>query len=95
MCYWGEAYVLGPNINYPMMPEAVAPAFAAIAQAMALRRGASERERALIGALAARYAADPRADRKALDAAYADAMADGGRRSSRTTTRSRCCSPTR
>ena len=37
MCYWGEAYALGPNINVPMMPEAVAPAFAAIARAMALR----------------------------------------------------------
>ncbi len=20
MCYWGEAYALGPNINVPMMP---------------------------------------------------------------------------
>ena len=74
MCYWGEAFALGPNINYPMQPEAVAPAFAAIAQAMALKDGASERERALIEALRARYSADPGADRKALDAAYADAM---------------------
>jgi tetratricopeptide (TPR) repeat protein len=75
MCYWGEAYVLGPNINYPMMPDAVAPAFAAVAQAVALKDGASERERALIEAMAKRYAADPDADRKALEAAYADAMA--------------------
>jgi tetratricopeptide (TPR) repeat protein len=75
MCYWGEAYVLGPNINYPMMPDAVAPAFAAIAQAVALKGGASERERALIEAMAKRYAADPGADRKALEVAYADAMA--------------------
>ena len=75
MCYWGEAWVLGPNINYPMLPDAVAPAFAAIAQAMALKAGASEREQALIDALSARYAADPAADRAALDAAYADAMA--------------------
>jgi predicted Zn-dependent protease len=74
MCYWGEAYVLGPNINYPMMPEATAPAFAAVAQAMALKEGAGERERVLIEAMAKRYAADPGADRKALDAAYADAM---------------------
>ena len=29
MCYWGEAFVLGPNINYPMVPDAVEPAFAA------------------------------------------------------------------
>ena len=74
MCYWGEAYALGPNINVPMMPEAVAPAFAAIARAMALRDGANERERMLITALDARYSADPAADRKALDVAYADAM---------------------
>ncbi|HEX6015010.1 MAG TPA: hypothetical protein VFY87_25080 [Geminicoccaceae bacterium] len=74
MCYWGEAWALGPNINYPMQPEAVAPAFAAIAQATALRAGATAQERALIEALAARYSADPGADRKALDAAYAEAM---------------------
>ena len=75
MCYWGEAFALGPNINYPMLPSAVAPAFAAVAQAMALKDQASPRERALIEALSARYSADPAADRKALDAAYADAMA--------------------
>src|SRR4051794_28916155 len=74
MCYWGEAWALGPNINYPMQPEAIAPAFAAVAQAMALRNGAGVQERALIEALAARYSADPSADRKALDAAYADGM---------------------
>ena len=28
MCFWGEALVLGPNINVPMMPEANAPALA-------------------------------------------------------------------
>lgn len=75
MCYWGEALVLGPNINWPMTPDAVAPAFAAAAQAMALRERASPRERALIEAVARRYSPDPKADRAALDAAYADAMA--------------------
>lgn len=74
MCYWGEAYVLGPNINWPMVPEAVAPAFAAISQAMALKGEASPREQALIEAMAQRYAADPAADRADLDRAYADAM---------------------
>ena len=29
MCFWGEALVLGPNINLPMQEDAVAPAFAA------------------------------------------------------------------
>jgi tetratricopeptide (TPR) repeat protein len=74
MCFWGEALVLGPNINVPMMPEAQAPALAALAQAVALKGAVTERERALIEALQARYSADPKADRAALDAAYADAM---------------------
>ena len=76
MCYWGEAYVLGPNINYPMVPDAVEPAFAAIAKAQALAASASPKEQALIRALAKRYAPDPAADRKALDVAYADAMTE-------------------
>lgn len=74
MCFWGEALVLGPNINVPMMPEANAPALAALARAVALKPKASEKERLLIGALEKRYAADAGPDRSALDAAYADAM---------------------
>jgi tetratricopeptide (TPR) repeat protein len=74
MCHWGEALVLGPNINAPMMPEATAPAFAALQRARSLAPGATPKERALIEALAARYAADPPRERAALDAAYADAM---------------------
>ena len=30
MCFWGEAYVLGPNINVPMEASANAPALAAL-----------------------------------------------------------------
>ncbi len=29
MCFWGEALVLGPNINLPMQEDAVPPAYAA------------------------------------------------------------------
>ena len=76
MCYWGEAFVLGPNINYPMMPDAVEPAFAASAKAQALSAGASPKEQALIRALAKRYSPDPATDRKALDTAYADGMTE-------------------
>ncbi len=72
ICYWGEALVLGPNINAPMDPEANAPALEALARAKALAEGASPREQALIAALEARYS--PEGDRAALDAAYADAM---------------------
>ena len=74
LCFWGEALVLGPNINVPMMPEANAPALAALAKAVALAPSAPARDRALIDALAKRYSADPKAERAALDAAYADAM---------------------
>jgi len=73
-CFWGEALILGPNINVPMMPEANAPALAALDKAVALKAGAGAKERALIEALEKRYSADPKAERAALDAAYADAM---------------------
>jgi tetratricopeptide (TPR) repeat protein len=76
MCWWGEALILGPNINVPLMPEANAPALAALAKAVALKDRATPRERALIEALEKRYASDPKAERAALDAAYADAMRD-------------------
>ena len=74
MAWWGEALVLGPNINAPMMPEAVAPALAALAKAVQLAPGAPAKDRALIAALQKRYSADPKAERPALDAAFADAM---------------------
>ena len=75
MCFWGEALVLGPNINLPMQEDAVAPAYAAAQKAKALAANASPREQALIGALAARYGSDPKADRAPFDAAYAAEMA--------------------
>lgn len=74
LCYWGEALVLGPNINAPMDASANALALSAIAQAQARANKASPRERALIAALAHRYASDPKADRAALNADYAKAM---------------------
>jgi tetratricopeptide (TPR) repeat protein len=74
MCFWGEALVLGPNINQPMQEEAAQPAFAAIQKAKALASSATPREQVLIAALSKRYAEDPRAERKPLDAAYAGAM---------------------
>jgi tetratricopeptide (TPR) repeat protein len=74
LCFWGEALVLGPNINAPMMPEANAPALAALERASALAPSAPVRDRALIDALARRYSTDPKVKRATLDAAYADAM---------------------
>ncbi len=75
MCFMGEALVLGPNINVPMDPEANAPAIAALRKAQALATGASEKEKALIDAVATRYSEDPTAERPKLDAAFADATA--------------------
>lgn len=74
LCFWGEALVLGPNINVPMQPEAAAPAWAALQRALALKDKLPAREKALVEALQTRYAAEPPQDRSALDAAYADAM---------------------
>jgi tetratricopeptide (TPR) repeat protein len=74
MCYWGIAYVLGPNINLPMEPEANREAYAAAQRALQLAAGATAREQALIAAMAARYAAEPSDNRAPLDSAYAAAM---------------------
>jgi tetratricopeptide (TPR) repeat protein len=79
MCYWGEALVLGPNINAPMFPDAVAPAAAAAAKAESLMASASPPEQALIRAVVKRYQANPPADRAPLDAAYADGMTEAAR----------------
>jgi len=76
ICHWGEALILGPNINAPMMPEAQEPALKALARAVELAPRANGKEWALIAALQKRYSPDPRAERAALDAAFAGAMKD-------------------
>jgi tetratricopeptide (TPR) repeat protein len=76
MCYWGLAYVLGPNINATMEDESVPTAYTAIQQAVALSHNATEREQAYITAMATRYVAEPVEDRAELDLAYANAMRD-------------------
>ncbi len=75
IAYWGQALVLGPNINAAMDPSAVQPAYEAIQKAVNLKKYASEKERDLIDALAIRYSDDETlSDRAALDVAYAEAM---------------------
>jgi tetratricopeptide (TPR) repeat protein len=74
MCWWGIAYVLGPNVNIPMDSSAVRPAWEAVGQAARLAQRATPRERAFIQAVALRYAEHPPADRSSLDRAYANAM---------------------
>jgi tetratricopeptide (TPR) repeat protein len=82
MCFWGEALATGPNINVTakgkaiMSPEDQVAAYAALQKAVELEPGASEIERDMIDALAARYAAEPVEDRDPLDRAYAAAMGE-------------------
>jgi tetratricopeptide (TPR) repeat protein len=76
ICRWGTALALGPNINMPMDAASGAAAYATVREALALEDHASAKERALIGALATRYAPVPPADRAGLDSAYARAMAE-------------------
>ncbi|MBM9593578.1 tetratricopeptide repeat protein [Roseitranquillus sediminis] len=72
LCYWGEAYALGPNINDPMDPANNPRALEAAR--LAAEKAGTELERALTEALLTRYSEVPAADRAALDAAYAEAM---------------------
>ena len=46
MCFWGEALVLGPNINMPMPEDAVAPAYAAARRRKSLAASARSGHRA-------------------------------------------------
>lgn len=76
VCHWGTALAYGPNINLPMDSASAVAAYDALRRAQALAEHASPKERALIDALAARYASPPPADRAGLDSAYARAMSE-------------------
>lgn len=80
LCFWGEAFAHGPNINAPMDDASLGPTLAAVEKAQSLRDRVSPEEQALIDAIALRYSADPKAERAALDRAYADAMLEAARR---------------
>jgi len=73
ICYAGAALALGPNINAPMGAEAIAPAWQAIQQAIALREFENSKEKAYIDAIATRYSEDGK-DRAALDIIFAGSM---------------------
>jgi hypothetical protein len=79
MAYWGQAFVLGPNINVPMSPDDEPKAYEAAQKAVSLKAKATPRERAYIEALAQRYTGKA-ADRSAGDRAFAAAMKDVVRR---------------
>ena len=75
ICWWGVALALGPNINKEMADEDIPKAWEALQKALARSKHENEHEQAYIEALSPRYTADG-ADRSALDAEYAEAMAD-------------------
>src|SRR5262245_56655704 len=52
MAYWGQALVLGPNINVPMSADDEPKAYEAAQKAVALKAKATPRERAYIDAVA-------------------------------------------
>lgn len=74
MAFWGYAYVLGPNYNGGMEEDNYQRAYDAVVRAQALSGKCTPKEISLIRALAARYEAQPPADRSHLDIAYAAAM---------------------
>ncbi len=82
MAHWGVAYAAGPNYNLPWAlqddqgrQKALATAYDATQQALALADGCTPVEQALIRALPARYPQrDPIEDMHSWDHAFADAM---------------------
>lgn len=74
MCFWGYAYVLGPNYNAGMEADNYERAYKAIQTALKLSVNATDKEKALIEALSKRYVKEPIEDRSPLDIAYSEAM---------------------
>ncbi len=71
MSHWGRALAYGPYLNQGSPPEdQLETAWEAISRARELSGSATEKERAMIEALAVRYAEDPASDREPLDQAY-------------------------
>jgi tetratricopeptide (TPR) repeat protein len=76
ICYWGEAWAWGSYLNAPMRDEESPHAYAAAQKALSLKQHASEKERALIDAMAIRYVEKFDAEKRVeQDRAYRDAMA--------------------
>jgi tetratricopeptide (TPR) repeat protein len=75
ICYWGEAYAWGSDLNWLMSKEDAPHAYHALQNALGLRDKATPAEQAYIDALAVRYVQnfDPE-NTKAQNEAYAEAM---------------------
>ena len=75
MAYWGQALVLGPNINAQMNAEDEPKAYALVQTAMERKAAATPREQDYIEALAKRYTGKAE-DRRTADRAFAHAMSE-------------------
>ncbi len=74
IAYWGIAEAVGPNYNDPASDERFKHAHEEIQKAVDLSAGASPSEQAYIRAMAMRFPADPKADRRKAAEEYHDAM---------------------
>ncbi len=73
-CYWGLAYVLGPNYNAPMKTEVLVEAEEAINNARLRAAQCSPKENALIIALSKRYPRNAKDEPKPFYVAYSDEL---------------------
>jgi len=74
MAYWGIAEAVGPNYNDPASEDRFKQAHEAIQRAVDLSGNASDSERGYILAMAKRFPADPKSDRRKAAEDYRDAM---------------------
>lgn len=74
MAYWGIAEAVGPNYNDPADDDRFKEAHRAIQKAVDRSTDAWPVERAYIAAMAKRFPADPKADRRRAAEEYRDAM---------------------
>jgi tetratricopeptide (TPR) repeat protein len=74
MCWWGFAYVLGPNYNAGMEKDNFQRAYNAVQKAKIVSASCTPKEKDLINALTSRYSDDSTISRSALDSTYAVAM---------------------
>src|SRR5947199_9167662 len=74
IAYWGVAEAVGPNYNDPASDDRFMMAHQAIQKAVDLSGSASPAEQAYIKAMALRFPADPKPDRRQAAEAYHGAM---------------------
>src|SRR6202045_5128850 len=74
IAYWGIAEAVGPNYNDPASEDRFQQAHEAIQKAVDLSGNATDVERGYILAMAKRFPADPKSDRRKAAEDYRDAM---------------------